>query len=77
MFPEEKFIEETHVQFLESSGARVVPVDYELNHGDLKAVLAQLNGFYIPGDSIELIRNTRGIGHYEYTIAVSRILEWA
>ena len=31
VFPKGQFIENTHIKFLESGGARVVPVDFELN----------------------------------------------
>ena len=31
IFPNEQFIEMTHVKYLESAGARVVPVDYTDN----------------------------------------------
>tara|TARA_B100000780_G_C20956659_1_gene381726 strand:- start:470 stop:601 length:132 start_codon:yes stop_codon:yes gene_type:complete len=41
----------SHVKFLESAGARVVPIDYTDNLDVMKKQLRNLNGIYIPGDS--------------------------
>lgn len=45
------FIPASHVKFLESGGARIVPVDYDVPQNKLYKLLDQLNGLYIPGDS--------------------------
>lgn len=45
------YVPRAHVQFLEQSGVRVVPVDYRLERNDLVALFDQLNGLYLPGDS--------------------------
>lgn len=45
------YIPKTHVQFLEQTGVRVVPIDYRLPREERWALYDQLNGVYIPGDS--------------------------
>ena len=45
------FIPNSHVKFLESAGARIVPVEYTLSQSKLHEMLEQVNGIYIPGDS--------------------------
>ena len=39
IFPQKQFIENTHVKFLESAGARIVPIDYTLSEDALQKVL--------------------------------------
>ena len=63
----------SHVKFLESAGARVVPVDYTDNLDVMKKQLRNLNGVYIPGDSSSLIERA----NIEYTHKVRDILLWA
>jgi phosphoribosylformylglycinamidine (FGAM) synthase-like amidotransferase family enzyme len=58
---------------LESAGARVVPVNFNLDHEKMKTQLKQLNGLYIPGNSKTLVSH----GDYPYTKTVQRILRWA
>jgi len=60
----------SHVKFLESAGARVVPVDYTDGLDIMKKQLRNLNGIYIPGDSASLIEKT----NIEYTHKVREIL---
>ena len=48
----ETYIESSHVQFLESAGARVVAIDYRTPLDELKKMLEEVNGVYIPGDNI-------------------------
>jgi len=45
------YIETTHVKFLESAGARVVPIDYTKSEDHIRNQLESINGLYIPGDS--------------------------
>jgi hypothetical protein len=63
----------SHVKFLESSGARVVPVDYTDNMDVMKKQLRNLNGIYIAGDSASLIEKS----NIEYTQKVRDIILWA
>lgn len=49
------FIESSHVKFLESAGARVVPIDYTLDIDLIKSKLESINGLYIPGDCSSLV----------------------
>ena len=45
------YVPRAHVQFLEQAGIRVVPVDYRLSREERFALLEQVNGLYVPGDS--------------------------
>lgn len=56
VFPRNQFIENTHIKFLQSAGARVVPVDWQLDDERTNALLEQINGLYIPGDSKSLVQ---------------------
>jgi hypothetical protein len=40
VFPRGQFIETTHVKFLESAGARIVPVDWQLEDEQLNSLLS-------------------------------------
>jgi len=60
----------THVKYLESAGARVVPIDYTRPIEELNYMLESLNGLYIPGDSKSLISE----GNKEYTMSVRKML---
>lgn len=42
------------MQFIEQSGARVVPVKYDLPSVNLTKVFQNLNGIFIPGGSYPL-----------------------
>ncbi len=44
------FITTATVKFLESAGARVVPINYRMRTSELKKLLHEVNGVYIPGD---------------------------
>jgi hypothetical protein len=72
-FKSAQYIEVTHVKFLESAGARVVPIDYTLTAEELKKRLKEVNGLYIPGDSETLVHH----GNLEFTNSVKTILLWA
>ena len=50
MYPKKSYIESSHVKFLESAGARVVPIDWNLSVNKMQEILHQVNGVYIPGD---------------------------
>ena len=52
-----------HVQFLEQSGIKVVPVDYRLSQEDFNNLLDKLNGLYVPGDSYMTMRDEK----YKFT----------
>ena len=51
------YIPKAHVQFLEQSGIRVVPISYLDSQEDIMNMLDQVNGIYCPGDSIKAIVN--------------------
>jgi len=73
VLPKKQFIENSHVKFLESAGARVVPVDYTLNEEKMNEQLSKINGLYIPGDSKSLVTRE----NFQYTKQVQRILKWS
>lgn len=73
IYPRGQFIETTHVKYLQSAGARVVPIDWQLDDEKTQQLLSQINGVYIPGDSKSLIQK----GNFQFTQAVRRILKWA
>lgn len=50
-----EFVPAAHVQFIEQTGAKVIPVSYRLEKESMYRLLNQLNGLYIPGDSQELL----------------------
>ena len=62
-FPQElhddalEFVSMSHVRFLESAGARVVPVRFDQSNSSLIAQLNSLNGLYIPGENSEALTN--------------------
>lgn len=51
------YIPKAHVQFLEQSGIRVVPISYLDSEEKITSMLDQVNGIYCPGDSIKAIVN--------------------
>ena len=51
------YIAASYVKWLESAGARVVPVHYESSAAELAALFGSINGFLIPGGAASL-RNT-------------------
>ena len=61
----------SHVKFLEAAGARVVPVSFRLRDSSLYKLLGQLNGIYIPGDSIKILDSPK------YMDTVEKIIEWS
>jgi len=54
------------VKYLESAGARVIPIDYTQTEEKIKQQLKNLNGLYIPGDSKSLVHH----GNLSYTKAI-------
>ena len=51
------YIPKAHVQFLEQSGIRVVPISYLDSQDEIQELLDQVNGIYLPGDSSRAIVN--------------------
>lgn len=45
------YVPKAHVQFLEQSGIRVVPIDYRLSLRERDELYNKLNGVYVSGDS--------------------------
>ena len=46
-----KYFESSHADFLQAAGARVVPIDYQMQPKQLSKLLSQISGVYIPGDT--------------------------
>jgi len=63
-------VPKAHVQFLEQSGVRVIPISYLDDFENMEAVLDQVNGVYIAGDS------QRSIADKQFVKALSFILEY-
>ena len=55
---EVSYIPKAHVQFLEQSGIRVVPISYMLDNLSLVDMLSKVNGIYLAGDSHKSIMNS-------------------
>ena len=53
------YIPKAHVQFLEQSGVRVVPISFLDTDEEIISLLEQVNGVYLPGDSQKSIVNSR------------------
>lgn len=51
------YIPKAHVQFLEQSGIRVVPISYLDSAKEIEEILNEVNGIYLPGDSSKAIVN--------------------
>jgi peptidase E len=54
---EVSYIPKAHVQFLEQSGAVVVPITYTKSRVEIEDELRKVNGIYIAGDSERSIEN--------------------
>ena len=65
------YLSSSHVKFLESGGARVVPIDYSLPFAKIEELLSQINGIYIPGETEALIYDE------SYVKTVIQIIRWA
>lgn len=70
--PEEVFtyIPKAHVQFLEQAGIRVVPISFMDSADEITALLNEVNGIYVPGDSHKAITNVK------YQESFSTILQY-
>ena len=51
------YIASSYVKFVESSGARVVPIPYDLPNEELKEIFQSINGLLFPGGSASLWQN--------------------
>ncbi|KAM3132210.1 hypothetical protein pb186bvf_015670 [Paramecium bursaria] len=51
------YIAASYVKFVESSGARVVPIPYEANNTVLEEYFQKINGLLVPGGDVALIEN--------------------
>lgn len=48
-----EYVPSSHVKFLEQTGAKVVPISYNIHKTELLAILDQISGIYFHGDSVE------------------------
>ena len=53
------YVPRSHVQFLEQSGTRVIPIDYQIPEEELLELLSQISGLYVPGDSHQSITDEK------------------
>lgn len=49
--------------FLESAGARVVPIHYNLPDNELEKAINSINGLYIPGDHLDIVNDENYAKH--------------
>ena len=75
VFTQGHFIDQSHVKYLESAGARVIPVDFSRDENELAELLSQINGLYIPGDSKKLMQPGK-VGE-DFIKGVRKVLKWA
>jgi len=67
------YIAASYVKFLESAGARVVPIHYDSSDDELKALFNSINGILLPGGGADLSNATRirRSGQLLYDLAIS------
>lgn len=63
----------SYVKWVESGGARVVPIPYTMNKDDLEALLPQLNGFLFTGGGCDFAYDNHTLTPYAQT--AQRILQ--
>jgi len=63
------FVSKAHVQFLEQTGIRVVPIDYRLSLEERREILDNVNGVYLPGDSHNTITDKAYKAAFAHTLA--------
>lgn len=66
-----EYIPSSHIKYLEQTGAKTVPISYQMVDDELTGLLSQVSGVYITGDSSVASQNKR----YQATLA--SILEYA
>merc|ERR1712166_3436 len=66
------YIAASYVKFIESGGARVVPVHYDATPSELTKVFGQINGLVMPGGGADLSNTTafRQSGQVLYDLAI-------
>eukprot|EP01133_Synstelium_polycarpum_P013238 gene13238-15556_t len=50
----DQYIAASYVKYVESGGARVAPIFYDIEAEDLKTLLSQINGVLLPGGGVDL-----------------------
>jgi len=54
-----EYIPSSHIKYLEQTGAKTVPISYQLRDDQLTELLSQVSGVYITGDSSVASQNKR------------------
>jgi len=67
------YIAASYVKFLESAGARVVPIHYDSSDSELRAIFGSINGVLFPGGGADLSNTTRmrHSGQVLYNLAIA------
>ena len=67
------YIAASYVKFLESAGARVVPIHYDSSDEELTALFHSINGILLPGGGADLANTTRirHSGQVLYDLAIA------
>jgi hypothetical protein len=76
-FSDASYVPRSHVQFLEQTGIKVVPIDYSLPIEELYAKFDQVNGLYVPGDSHMTVNEEAYKYAFMATLDYSRIQDEA
>ena len=66
-----EYVLQEHVKYLESAGARVVPVSFLLPKEEMISLLGNLNGVYAPGDNKAILENK------DYSAAMKTLMNFA
>lgn len=66
-----EYIPSSHIKYIEQTGAKAVPLSYQLADEELHTLLSQVSGIYITGDSGVASQNNR------YLATISAIIEYA
>jgi len=69
----QSYIAASYVKFIESAGARVVPVHYDSSAAELKTIFRSINGILFPGGGVSLANTTqiRRSGQILYDLAIA------
>ncbi|KAL9646878.1 hypothetical protein ABK040_013738 [Willaertia magna] len=69
-----KYLAASYVKFLESAGARVVPIEYDLPESELRKIFESVNGVLFPGGGTALTENGK---FTKYLHSQSLFVQWS
>ena len=71
------YIDAAYVKFVESGGARAVPIRYDLPVDELRNYFNQVNGMLFPGGCIDLVTQPGSKHFTQYTQTQKLFMEWS